>query len=91
MTPSAPAVRGSCGYRGCRVSLSDVLTIQEVCKFWHKGRSTVRYHVDRGHLRSRCTEGGRYLIRRTSVEALWGPPDPSILDSDLEYADDQPF
>lgn len=55
-------------------TLSDVLTIQEVMRFWKKAESSVRYHINRGNFRYRLTSSGRYLVKRESVLALWGQP-----------------
>jgi predicted NAD-dependent protein-ADP-ribosyltransferase YbiA (DUF1768 family) len=55
--------------------LGDVLTIQEVSKWWDKNPNTVRYHINRGNLRWRYIDTGKIvLVERASVEALWGPP-----------------
>ena len=62
------------------MSLSEVLTIQEVSKFWGKHRTTVRYHIDRGNLRARYTAAGRILVEKDSVITLWGPPVQEIND-----------
>lgn len=56
------------------MSLSEVLTIQEISKLWGRHRSTVRYHVDRGTFKWRYTEAGLILVERAAVEAVWGPP-----------------
>jgi predicted site-specific integrase-resolvase len=55
-------------------NVSDALTITEVSRMWGVNRSTVRYHIDRGNFQTRITAGGRFLIERASVEAMWGPP-----------------
>lgn len=54
--------------------LSEVLTINEVCLMWCVSLSAVRYRLDRGSFRFRYTSGGRILIERSSVEAVWGSP-----------------
>jgi predicted NAD-dependent protein-ADP-ribosyltransferase YbiA (DUF1768 family) len=55
--------------------LGDVLTIQEVSKWWDKNPNTVRYHINRGNVRWRYIDTGKIvLVERASVEALWGPP-----------------
>lgn len=68
-------VRAGFGHEGDIMAvLADVLTIQEVSRYWGRNENTVRYHLNRGNLRWRYTATGRVLIERTSVEALWGQP-----------------
>lgn len=57
--------------------LIDVLTIGEITRAYAVGESTVRYHIDKGHLTFRQVAHGQrglILVDRASVEALWGKP-----------------
>lgn len=51
--------------------LYSLLTISEVSLAFGKHRTTVQYHVDRGHFVFRRDSQGRYLILRESVFAYY--------------------
>lgn len=64
-------------------ALTEVVTLQEVVVMWGVNVSSVRRRLDRGHFRYRLTVGGRYLIDKASVVAVWGQPlfdDFSVVD-----------
>ncbi len=55
-------------------AVGEVLTVREVCRYWKKCRSAVRYHIDRGNFITRCTLDNKILIEKASVVAMWGEP-----------------
>lgn len=56
--------------------LYSLVTIPEAADLFCRGRGTIRYHIDRGNLEWRKTEGekGIYLISLQSLIALYGTP-----------------
>ena len=61
--------------------LLEVLTIGEVIRAYNVGDSTIRYHIDKGHLTYRQVaygQRGLILIDKSSVIALWGRPSQDI-------------
>lgn len=61
--------------------VTNVLTIGEITRAYAVGESTVRYHIDKGHLTFRQVAHGQrrlILVDRASVEALWGDPCQNI-------------
>jgi hypothetical protein len=56
--------------------LYSLVTIPEAAKLFCRGQGTIRYHIDRGNLEWRKTEGlkGIYLISLQSLIDLYGNP-----------------
>jgi hypothetical protein len=56
--------------------LYSLVTIPEAADLFCRGRGTIRYHIDRGNIQWRKTEGekGVYLISLQSLIALYGTP-----------------
>lgn len=54
--------------------LESVLTPAEVALMWGVAPGSVAYRLNRGSFAWRYTSGGRVLIDRASVVAVWGLP-----------------
>lgn len=56
--------------------LYSLVTVAEASTMFYRGRGTIRYHMDKGHLIWRKTPGSRgvYLISYQSLVRLYGQP-----------------